>query len=341
MGILVLHNTKEKEIIMKIIAKLAKEVFDSGKAIGFKTNITNVTGWLKKHPKGVGEQIGNALSGKAKSVNDTLIKGDMYDKLFAHLDDVAKQYPDATVQVAAKNAKKGGYKVAKVTVKNGDNTLYKQAVSITDDGTIKTKAQQMGSEISESVDRQGVRAIVTSETGTVKASYSKAQKTGQVELSHASGQIATANYVNKGGNTIRGGASYEVADDLVSGQMYYNGHEVSFLGDTDGLKKWAVRANAQRAKQRKEIEPLMLSLLRPLRDRFNTAIDLFKYNGKTDFERFVSKEELYKTVKELQGEVVSFEKLKQAGNLTPENASYLAQIKSDIGQAERLIEIHC
>ena len=28
---------------MKIIAKLAKEVFNSGKAIGFETNITNAT----------------------------------------------------------------------------------------------------------------------------------------------------------------------------------------------------------------------------------------------------------------------------------------------------------
>ncbi len=324
---------------MKIFAKLAKEVFDSGKAIGFKTNITNATGWLRNHSKGVGEQIGNALGGKAKSVNEKLIKGDMYDKLFAHLDDVARQYPDATVQVAAKNAKKGGYKVAKIEIKNGDKTLYKQAVSIADDGTIKSKANQMGSELSESIDRQGVRLIATSETGTVRASYNTAQKTGQLELSHAGEQVATANYVNKGGNAIRGGATYEVADDLVSGQMYYNGHEVSFLGDTDGLRKWATRANAERAKRKKEIEPLMLSLLRPLRDRFNTAIDLFKYNGKKDFERFVSKDELYKSVKELQGEVVSLETLKKAGKITTEETQYLAQIRTDINNAKELIEI--
>ena len=54
---------------MKIFSKLAKEVLDSGKAIGFKTNVSNATGWLKSHSKGVGEQIGNALSGNAKSIN--------------------------------------------------------------------------------------------------------------------------------------------------------------------------------------------------------------------------------------------------------------------------------
>ena len=121
---------------MKIIAKLAKEVFDSGKAIGFKTSVKDVTGWLKSHPKGVGEQLGNALSGKAKSINDMLVKGDLYDKFFAHIDDIAKQYPDATVQFAAKNAKKGGYKIAKIQVKNGDKTLLSEAASIAKDGAI-------------------------------------------------------------------------------------------------------------------------------------------------------------------------------------------------------------
>jgi len=324
---------------MKIIAKLAKEVFDSGKAIGFKSNITDATGWLKSHAKGVGEQIGNALGGKAKSVNDTLIKGDMYDKLFAHLDDVAKQYPDATVQVAAKNAKKGGYKIAKVTVKNGDQTIYTQAVSITNDGTIKTKARQMGTEMSESVDRKEVRAIITSEAGTMKATYNKAQRTGQAELSHAGEQVAVANYVNKGETATRGGVTYEVADDLVSGQAYYNGHEISFLGDTDGLKQWEIRAKAESAKRKGEMAPLMISLLRPLRDRFNTAIDLFKYNGKKDFERFVSKDELFKSIKELQGEVVNLETLKKVGKITTEETQYLAQIRTDISNARELIEI--
>ena len=324
---------------MKIIAKLAKEVFDSGKAIGFKSNITEATGWLKSHAKGVGEQIGNALGGKVKSVNDTLIKGDMYDKLFAHLDDVAKQYPEATVQVAAKNAKKGGYKIAKVTVKNGDKTIHKQAVSIANDGTIKIKSSSMGAEMSECVDKQGVRMIASSEAGTVKASYNNAQKTGQVELSHAGEQVAVANYVNKGETAPRGGVTYEVADDLVSGQAYYNGHEISFLGDTDGLKQWEARAKAEGAKRKGEIAPLMISLLRPLRDRFNTAIDLFKYNGKKDFERFLSKDELMKSVKKLKAEKVSLEELNRIHGLTARDTEYLAQIKTDIAQAERLVEI--
>lgn len=324
---------------MNIFMKLAKEAFNSGKAIGLKTNITTATGWLKAHPKGVGEQIGSALSGNAKKINNKLIKSDLYDKLFTHIDDVAKHYPDATVELAAKNAKKGGYKIGKITIKNGDKTLYNQAVSITNEGAIKMKINDRGTEISEFVDRQGVRAIAKSDVGTAKVSYDSTRKTGMLELSHDGEQVVTANYVNKGGNAIRGGATYEVADDLISGQMYYNGHEVSFLGDTKGLKRWAGRYQNHLAEQKKELTPLMTELLRPLRDRFNTAIDLFKYNGKTDFERFVSKDELFRTVKELQGEVVSFEKLKQAGNISTENAAYLRQIKTDIKQAERLIEI--
>ena len=324
---------------MKIFAKLVKEVFNSGKAIGFKSNITEATGWLRAHSKGVGEQIGNALGGNIKSINDELIKGDLYDKLFAHLDDVAKQYPKATVQVAAKNAKKSGYKVAKVTVKNGDKTLYKQAVSISNDGTLKTKAYQMGTEMSESFDRQGVRATVASEAGTIKASYNNAQKAGEVELSNAGNQVAVANYVNKGETSTRGGVMYEATDDLISGQAYYNGHEISFIGDTDALKQWEARAKAEMQKQKGEAMPLMLQLLRPLRERFNTVIDLFKYNGKKDFERFISKDELFKSVKELQGEVVHLESLKKAGKITTEEMRYLDQIRTDIGNARELIEI--
>ena len=324
---------------MGIFMKLAKEVFDSGRAIGFRTNVTEATGWLRTHSKGVGEQIGNALGGKAKGVNEILIKGDLYDKFFAHIDDVAKQYPDATVQVAAKNAKKGGYKVAKIEIKNGDKTIYKQAVSIADDGTFKTKAHQMGTELSESIDREGIRAIATSEAGTVKLAYNQMQKNGQLELSHMGDQVAVANYVNKGNSATRGGLTYEVADNLVSGQAYHNGHELSFLGDTEGLKQYAVRAKAESAKRSEEIKPLTIALLRPLRDRFNTVVDLFKYNGKTDFERFVSKNELTKSVKELQKEVIDLESLKKTGGITFEKAEYLAQIKSDIQQAERLIEI--
>ena len=324
---------------MKIFSKLAKEVLDSGKAIGFKTNVSNATGWLKSHSKGVGEQIGNALSGNAKSINDKLIKGDVYDKIFSHLDDVAKQYPNATIQVAAKNAKKGGYKIGKVTVKNGNETLYKQAISITDNGKIKSKSNFMGKEMSEFVDKQGVRAVATSDAGTIRATYNTAQKAGEIELRHGREQVAIANYANKGGNTTRGGLTYETTDDLVTGQMYYNGHEVTFIGDTNGLKKWEAKAQAERAKQKNEMMPLKLQLLRPLRERFNAAIDLFKYNGKTNFEKFVSKDELFKTINELQGEVVSLKKLKQAGKITNEEVNYLTQIKTDINSAKELIEI--
>ena len=324
---------------MKIFLKLAKELFDNGKAIGIKANITDATGWLRNHSKGVGEQIGNALSGKAKSVNQALIKSDLYDRFFAHIDDVARQYPDATVQVAAKNAKKGGYKIAKIEIKNGSKTIQKQALSIADDGTVKMKSNGMGAELSCSANAQGTRAIATSDVGATRVSYDATQKTGQIELNHAGKQVAVANYVNKGGNVSRGGTTYEVADDLVSGQMYYNGHEVSFIGEKEGLKQWADRATAEGAKQKDEMASLMTALLRPLRERFNTAIDFFKYNGRTDFEKFVSKDELFKSVKELQGEVVKLESLKKVGKITTEEVNYLGQIKSDIDQAKNLVRI--
>lgn len=324
---------------MGIFRTLVMELFNSGRAIGVNTKITGATGWLRRHSKAVGEELSNALRGNAKSINDKLIKCDLYDKFFAHIDDVAKQYPDATVQVAAKSAKKGGFKVAKVTVKNGDNVIYNQAVSIANDGTIKTKASGMGSEMSEFINAQGMRAVAKSDVGTVKASYNAAQKSGQVELSHGGEQVAIANYINRGGNSTRGGVNYETVDNLVSGQMYYNGHEVSFLGNSDGLKQWGTRYQAQVAKQKEELEPLTLQLLRPLRERFNTAIDLFKYNGKTNHERFVSKDELYKSIKELQGEVVSLEKIKQARQLSNDEFQYLRQIKTDIDYGKELIEI--
>lgn len=325
---------------MKIIAKLAKEAFDSGKALGFKANITDATGWLKNHSKGVGEQIGNALSGKAKTVNDTLLKRDMYDKLFAHLDDVAKQYPDATVQIAAKNAKKGGYKIATVNIKNGDETIGKYAMSITNDGTFKVKAKHMGSELSESVTAQEIRATVSSKAGTMRTSYNIPEKTGRLELKHAGEDVAVANYVNKGGNVTRGGATYEAADGLVSGQIYHNGHEVSFLGDTKGLQQFGKSIKAEYAEEKKKLEPLTIALLRPLRDRFNTAIDLFKYNGRKDFERFLSKDELTKSIKELQDETVKIKKAFPKAEKVPlEKIKYLEQIESDMKQAKILITV--
>lgn len=326
--------------MMRIFAKLAKEVFNSGKAIGLKTNITDATKYLKAHSKGIGEELGNTLSGKAKKINDKLIKEDLYDKLFAHIDDVARQYPDATVQVAAKNAKKGGYKIAKIDVKNGNKTVYKQALSITDDGTVKTKMSGMGAEMSEFVDKKGVRAIATSDVGTVKATYNSVEKTGQVALSHADEQVAVANYVNTGKNRIGSSAEYEIVDNLVSGKMHYNNHEVSFIGDKGGLKQWGRRYKAEVVKQKESIEPLMISILRPLRDRFNTAIDLFKYNGRTDFERFLSKDELHKSIKELQNETVKLKDLK-AKYSSAKDLEYLKQIKNDIKDAEELIKIRC
>lgn len=324
---------------MKIFLKLAKELFDSGKAIGFKTNITEATGWLRNHSKGIGEELGNALSGKAKGVNDFLIKGDLYGKLFAHLDDVAKQYPDATLKVAAKNAKKGGFKVAKIEVKNGEKTLGNYALSLSDDGSIKVKLNGARSKMSEYIDREGVRIVASSDVGTAKASYNIAGKTGQMELSHAGEQVAIAEYVNKAGDLTRAGATYEKADNLVLGQMYYNNHEVSFLGNTEGLKQLETRYKTEIQRQKKEIEPLVLELLRPLRERFNTAIDLFKYNGKTNFEKFLSKNEITRTVKELKAEATTLEVLEKAGKISKNESQYLAQIKTDIDSAKKLIAI--
>lgn len=270
-----------------------------------------------------------------KTVNNTLIKTDMYDKLFAHLDDVAKQYPNATVQIAAKNAKRGGYKIGTVNIKNGDETIGKYVMSITNDRIFKVKAKHMGSELSESVTAQEIRATVSSKAGTMRTSYNIPQKTGQLELKHAGEDIAVVNYVNKGGNVTGGGATYEAADGLVSGQLYHNGHEVSFLGDTKGLQQFGKSIKAEYAEEKKKLEPLMIALLRPLRDRFNTAIDLFKYNGKKDFEKFLSRDELAKSIKGLHDVAVKI----KTGVITLENIQYIKQVQSDIQQAKMLITI--
>ena len=91
---------------------------------------------------------------------------------------------------------------------------------------------------------------------------------------------------------------------------------------------------------KKKLSPLTIKLLRPLRERFNIAVDLFKYNKKTDFERFVSKEELTKSIKDLKKEAINIENLKKVKNITTEETEYLRQIKSDINCARELIEIH-
>lgn len=313
---------------MNIIGKLLKEALDSGKAVGYKTSVTDITGWLKTHSKAVGEELGNALGGKAKGINDKLIQGDVYDKLFTHMDDIAQQYPNATIQVAAKNAKKGGYKVAKLTVKNGDDTILNQAISVTNDGTIKSRKNFMGTEETISCDAQGMRGIQTSKAGTTKISYNAAQKTGQMELNYDGEQVAIVNYVNKGENTNRGGITYEVADDLVSGQMYYKGHEALLIGDTEGLKQWVKRGGTASG-NKGESMPLTLKILRPLKERFNAAIDLFKYNGRKDYESLLSKNEMEKVLAELKSvKKVSFK-----------DYEYLTQINDDIQAAEELIRI--
>ena len=325
---------------MKIFAKLAKELFESGRAIGFKTNITEATGWLRGHSKGIGEELGNALSGKGKKINNLLIKFDLYDKFFAHLDDVAKQYPDATVEVAAKNAKKGGFKIGKIRVKNGDETILEVKGSIANDGTVKAKASAMGEKVSTYVDQQGVRSTASSNVGTIRTSSDFAQQTGELELTHAGEQVALAKYANKGGNLTRGGATYEVADDLVTGEMYHNGHEISYIGSKDGLKGWGKRWQEEAQRQKKEIEPLANMLLRPLRERFNTAIDLFKYNGRKDFEKFVNKNELSQCVAELQDEAVKLKKgFKGAEKVSDEHIARLIQVEEDMKYAKKLIAI--
>ena len=63
-----------------------------------------------------------------------------------------------------------------------------------------------------------------------------------------------------------------------------------------------------------------------------------KKNGRTNFEKFVSKEELYQSIKELQSETVKLNKTK---TLSADKLEYLTQIKNDIKDAERLIEISC
>ena len=236
-----------------------------------------------------------------------------------------------------KNAKKGGYKVGKISIKNGDETIYKQAISITEDGAVKTKANSLGSELTESMDIHGGQVIGSSEVGTVRAKYDLAQEKGQLELINGDKQVAIAKYENKGGTATRGGFTYETVDDTISGQMYYNNHEVSFSGNTGELKSWGIRYQAEAKKQKEKIAPLVLEILRPLRERFNTAIDLFKYNGRTNFERFLSKDELAKCTEKLKGKAIDLESLKRTKDLPTEKMEYLRQIKSDIAQAEKKV----
>jgi len=81
-------------------------------------------------------------------------------------------------------------------------------------------------------------------------------------------------------------------------------------------------------------------LLRPLRERFNTAIDLFKYNGRKDFEKFVNKNELSQCVAELQDEAVKLKKgFKGAEKVSDEHIARLIQVEEDMKYAKKLIAI--
>ncbi|MBO5739124.1 hypothetical protein J6R97_07275 [bacterium] len=315
---------------MKIVFKLLKAALKNGKPVGYSGNLTEVTGYLKNHSKGIGEEVGNILGGKAKNINNKLLKNDVYDKFFNHIDEVAKEYPDATIKVAAKKSKKGHFQLANIEVKNGDKTIIKQAASVCDDGTLKLRGKILNSEMSQVIDKQGVRATATSDKGTVKTIFDKAKKTGQVELRYGDEQVAVANYVNKGGNVSRAGVTCEKADGLVTGQAYYKGHEVSFIGDEKGIKDWAKRAK----KQDDDLSPLTIKLLRPLKERFNDVIDAFKYNKNKDFERLISKDELHKSVKNLQKEIKNFEDIK---NIKSINTDYYNQLQDDLKYVKEIL----
>ena len=102
---------------------------------------------------------------------------------------------------------------------------------------------------------------------------------------------------------------------------------------------------------------LVMQILRPLRERLNTAVDLFRYNGHTNFERFLSKDELSSEIKKMISEKeflsekinatlgkkikvehIKFEKLPK---VIRTDIEYARQLDNDIKCGKRLIEITC
>lgn len=355
---------------MKVLFGIGKQLLKSGEAIGHEMKLTEVTEFLAKHPKGIGEEIGLLLKGKGKKAVDVANTLGGFDIATAELNKMAQQYPNAVIKIGAKQSKQG-FTVLNATVKNGEKTVLNMAGSVTKDAdglvtSFKTRVKTPdGAYTHGFTDKSGKVGVVT-QSGAAKTEIKGSLHDLKVSLNSKGEQIVQANIKSGPGKHCVGPQKMNL--ERVDGLAYIDAQkprlQVSAIIDEAKFKEFA-KEEAQGirnlfAKFAKKADgainaeikgfkpddpsPLVLQILRPLRSRFETAIDLFKYNGKKNFERFLSKDEMKTMIEKLKKEGAIVEKeieLAECPVQVQKAMDYSSQIKSDIHHAEELIRICC
>ena len=359
---------------MKIGVKIFKQLLKSGEAIGGEMKLTQITEAMAKHPSAIGEQIGNMLGGKGKDATKLIDTLGGFEALTTKLNELAQKHPEAVVKLGIKQSKQG-YTVVSTTVKNSEKVLFKGAGSVTKNAegiAVKSRVKTPGSEYRSFADSKGnIRS--EAENHLTKVTIDGTVNDMQVTLGKE-GEVATARIKRTAKGATK--AAFESEGDLAYVNAQKNGISMDAVIDKAKAKDLIQKTvEEEKAKARKILESLKdaaksgeagdsgkpmsiaLRILRPLRDRLNTAVDLFKYNGHTNFERFLSKNELKSEIEKMTGErEVYVKKIKNVVgkdvdiehvkfNKLPKEIrtdfEYLKQLDSDIECGRRLIRITC
>ncbi len=355
---------------MRLGISLLGKMLESGKAIGTQMPLTKITETLQKNHRVVSEKIGDMLGGKGKDIMRTLEETGSFEEITAKLNELARMYPEAAVKIGMKKSKQG-FTVLQTSVKNGDKTLLKEAVSVGKDGTIKSRGTVNGTNAQSFVDNNTGDFRFRAEKGADTVAVSGNKNDLITANVTSDGQNALSVQIKRGGNASGTQASYESVDGLTYFNLGKNGTGVSGVYD-NALMSQIIKKDIQEGQKSinefaevitgkkggDDATPILLQILRPLRERFNTAIDLKKYNGHTSFERFLSKDELKGELSKIVGEEKSISEkiaklikesrvsgreisLKDCPREVRNAFEYREQLRSDIGQARELIEIYC
>ena len=341
-----------------IIGKILTKALQSGKAIGGEMKVTEVTQFLAEHPQGITEQIGNLLGGKGKKVSKMVNSMGGMESLTAKLNELAKQYPEAAVKLGIKKSKQG-YTIVSGTLRDGDKVIGKSATSVTNAGEIKTRSKILDTETRGFVDKDGFRFESEDKLTRIQARGTK-EKGATITIGKEN-EVAVA-HIKPTGDTARK-VCVETDAGMTSLDAQTKGYKIDAIINNEEAAKLKhktamevkkleieVENNLEKLKQYKKYDPdgkLDIKILRSLKERFETAIDLFKYNKHTDFERFLSKDELskytdfLKKIKEKEGNISKI-KITEEELFTPkqlQEMKYIKQVDSDIECANKLLKI--
>lgn len=354
---------------MKLGVNILGKLLKSGEAIGAEMKLTEITELAAKNSASVGRQIGEFFGQKGKDTVRMLEESGSFDEITARINELAQKYPEAAVKLGIKQSKQG-YTVVKASVKNGEQTLLNQAISLTKDGTVKTRGTINGTTTRSYSDIATGNMTSIAEKGALRAEVNGNLQNVTINLTEGGNNVLSAQ-VRQGGLSAGTQVGYESVDGLSYFNFGKNGFGVSGIYDnaamtriikqetketSEALQK--IMASVSDAKGDGKPMTLALQILRPLRERFNTAVDLFRYNGKTNFERFLSRSELKSELAKLAGEEKNISQkiaealkngkikevemdINQCSPQVREALAYREQIRTDINRGRELISICC